>query len=123
MREDDGYKLHIGALAPGYVETTMSDGTFSAILDGLYDEVREDVKAGIRLHRESCLELGYTGAFLGAQLDLTPLDTYEYVTFSVSYVAEGETDITRIGLAARAFHESHTAADIEPWIEEASVET
>ena len=57
---------------------------------------------------------------LGAQLDLTTVANEEYITFSVSYVAEGETTITRVGLATRAFPGSHTAEDIEPWIEKVS---
>ena len=69
----------------------------------------------------------YTGSaaeawarLLGAQLDITTVANEEYITFSVSYVAEAETTITRVGLATRAFPGSQTAEDIEPWIEKAS---
>lgn len=51
---------------------------------------------------ESCLKLGYTGAFLGAQLDLTTRGAEEHITFSVSYVAEVETEIIRVAVATRA---------------------
>ncbi|CAM9293846.1 unnamed protein product, partial [Ascophyllum nodosum] len=62
------------------------------------------------------MKLGYFGPFLGAQLDPTTVSNKEYITFSVSYIAEGDTLITRVGLATRAIPGSHTAADIEPWI-------
>ena len=121
MRHDEGYKLHVGALCPEYVETTMFTQTFNSILSTVYTETCDEVKKGLRLQRESCVKVGYLGPFLGAQLDLTTVANEEYITFSVSYIAEGETEITRVGLATRAFPGSHTAADIEPWIEKASV--
>lgn len=120
MRYDEGYKLHVGALSEAYVRTAMSDTTFNSILSDIYQETSDEVKKGLRLHRESCVKLGYEGAFLGAQLDLTTVANEEYITFSVSYIAEGASEITRVGLATRAFPGSHTAADIEPWIEKAS---
>lgn len=119
MRNDHGYKLHVGALSPQYVETVMSDETFNTILANVYTETCDAVKKGLRLHRESCMQLGYHGPFLGAQLDLTTVANEEYITFSVSYIPEGATEISRVGLATRAFPGSHTAADIEPWIEKA----
>lgn len=121
MRFDEGYKLHVGALCPDYVDTAMSNATFNSILANIYTETCDEVKKRLRLHRESCSKLGYLGAFLGAQLDLTTVANEEYITFSVSYVAEGDTEITRVGLATRAFPGSHTAADIEPWIENVSL--
>ena len=121
MRNDDGYKLHVGALRPDYIESTMSGDRFNSTLSKLYNETADEVKQGLRLHRESCLSLGYAGPFLGAQLDLTTVANEEYITFSVSYVVEGETTITRVGLATRAFPGSHTSEDIEPWIKKASV--
>lgn len=121
IRKDDGYKLHAGILCPGYVETTLSENTFNKILADLHCEVTAEVKRKLRLHRESCLKLGYVRPFLGARLDLTTVGSDEYITFSVSYVAEGATEITRVGLATRAFPGAHTAGDIEPWIAQASV--
>eukprot|EP00904_Undaria_pinnatifida_P010346 jgi/Undpi1/6441/HiC_scaffold_20.g08922.m1 len=123
MRHDGGYKLHVGALCPEYVETTMSSETFNSTLSTVYTETCDEVKKGLRLQRESCVKVGFLGPFLGAQLDLTTVASEEYITFSVSYIAEGETEITRVGLATRASPGSHTAADIEPWIEKASLTT
>ncbi|CAN0172748.1 unnamed protein product, partial [Ascophyllum nodosum] len=41
----------------------------------------------------------------------------EYITFSASYIPPGEEKIRRVGLATRAFPGSHTAVDVECWIE------
>ena len=71
MRYDEGYKLHVGALSPSYVKTAMSNTTFESILPGIYTETCDEVKRGLRLHRESCMKLEYFGPFLGAQLDRT----------------------------------------------------
>ena len=101
MRYDEGYKLHVGALPPSYVETAMSNTTFDSILSGIYIETCDEVKRGLRLHRESCMRLGYFGPFLGAQLDLTTVAKAGYITFSASYIAEGDTLITRAGLASQ----------------------
>ena len=60
--------------------------------------------------------MGYSGAFLGAQLDLTTAGGEEYITFSVLYVKKGSSDVSRVALAARAFPGTHTADDIKPWI-------
>ena len=120
MRYDEGYKLHVGALSSEYVETGMSDTTFNSILSDVYTEVCDAVKENLKQHRQSCMDLGYHGPFLGAQLDLTTVANEEYITFSVSYIAEGDATITRVGLATRAFPGTHTASDIVPWIEKAS---
>ncbi|CAN0361476.1 unnamed protein product, partial [Ectocarpus sp. 4 AP-2014] len=61
--------------------------------------------------------MGYGGAFLGAQLDLTTVAGEEYITFTVSYVKKGSSSISRVALATRAFPGSHTADDIQAWIE------
>ena len=120
MRYDEGYKLHVGALSSEYVETGMSDTTFNSILSDVYTEVCDAVKENIKQHRQSCMDLGYHGPFLGAQLDLTTVANEDYITFSVSYIAEGDATITRVSLATRAFPGTQTASDIEPWIEKAS---
>ena len=57
MRYDEVYKLHVGALSPSYVETAMSNTTFDSILSGIYTETCDEVKRGLRLHRESCMKL------------------------------------------------------------------
>ena len=56
----------------------MSNTTFDSILSGIYTETCDEVKRGLRLHRESCKKLGYFGPFLGAQLDLTTVANEEY---------------------------------------------
>ena len=60
---------------------------------------------------------GIFGSFLGAQLDLTTAAGEEYITFSVSYVKKGSSDVSRVALATRAFPGTHAADDIKPWIE------
>lgn len=117
MRLDDGFKVFVGALSPQYVDTAMSAATFNKILDSLFDRVKQGVMDDLRLLREECLSMGYGGAFLGAQLDLTTVAGEEYITFTVSYVKKGSTKISRVALATRAFPGSHTADDIKPWIE------
>lgn len=117
MRYDDGFKLFVGALSPQYVDTTMSPSTFDKTLDTLYERVKKNVMDDLRSLREECLGMGYGGAFLGAQLDLTTVAGEEYITFTVSYVKKGSTDVTRVALATRAFPGTHTADDIKPWIE------
>lgn len=120
MRYDDGFKLFVGALAPEYVNTTMAKETFNLILGTLHDRVKKNVVEDLRSFREECLAVGYPGAFLGAQLDLTTAAGEEYITFSVSYVRKGSSDVTRTALATRAFPGTHTADDIKPWIEAVS---
>ena len=60
MRYDEGYKLHVGALSPSYVETAMSNTTFDSILPDIYTETCDEVKRGPRLHRESSMKLDLT---------------------------------------------------------------
>ena len=117
MRQDDGFKLFVGILSPEYVDSTMSASTFDKNLDTLYERVKRTVLADLRSLREVCKEMGYSGGFLGAQLDLTTAAGEEYITFSVSYVKKGCTNVSRVALATRAFPGTHTANDIKPWIE------
>lgn len=120
-RNNNGYKLHVGAVCSDYVESTMLDGTFNSIMSSLYTEICDKATEGLRLHRECCQKLGYVGPSLGTQLDLPAVANEENITFSVSYGAEAETIITRVGLPTRAFPGSHTTEDIEQWIEKARV--
>ena len=75
---DEGYKLHVGALSPSYVETAMSNIIFDSILSGIYTKTCGEVKRGLRLHRESCMKLdltrqdGATDDVPSAQQDLHP---------------------------------------------------
>ena len=117
MRFDDGFQLFLGALAPEYVHTTMAKETFNSVLGTLYDRVKKNVLDDLRSFREECLAVGYSGAFLGAQLDLTTAAGEEYITFRVSYVTKGSSDVSRVALATRAFPGTHAADDIKPWIE------
>ena len=71
MRFDDGFQLFLGALAPEYVHTTMAKETFNSVLGTLYDRMKKNVLDDLRSFREECLAVGDSGAFLGAQLDLT----------------------------------------------------
>ena len=71
MRYDDGFKLFVGALSPEYVDTTMPQSTSGKTLTTLHDRVKKNVMDDLRSLREECLVVGYSGAFLGAQLDLT----------------------------------------------------
>lgn len=103
MRYDDGFKLFVGVLSPQYVDTIMAAATFNNILDTLYDKVKQNVMDDMRSLREECLDMGYGGAFLGAQLDLTTVAGEEYITFTVSYVRKGSSEVSRVALATRAF--------------------
>ena len=60
---------------------------------------------------------GDSGSFLGAQLDLRTAAGEEYITFSVSYVKKGSSDVSRVALATRAFPGTYAADDIKPWVE------
>ena len=71
MRFDDGFQLFVGALAPEYVHTTMAKKIFNSVLGTLYDSVKNNVLEDLRSFREECRAVGYSGAFLGAPLDLT----------------------------------------------------
>ena len=117
MRYDDGFRLFVSILSPEYVDRTMSTTTFDKTLDTLHHRIKKTVLDGLRSLREECPRLGYSEAFLGAQLDLTTAAGEEYITFTVSYVKKGCTDVTRDALATRAFPGTHTAEDIRPWIE------
>ena len=103
MRFDDGFQLHVGALALEYFHTTMAKETFNSVLGTLYDRAKKNVLDDLRSSREECLAVGYSGDFLGTQLDLTTAAGEEYITFSVSYVKKGSSDVTRVALATRAF--------------------
>ena len=113
MRYDEGFKLFVGVLSPEYVDTTMAADTFDTILDTLYDRVKRNLLDDLRSLREENLDVGYSGPFLGAQLDLTTAAGEEYITFTVSYVRKDDTDVTRVALTTRAFPGSHTAGDIQ----------
>lgn len=117
LRFDQGFKLFLGSLSPEYVTTTMAKSTFNQTLDELYGTVLSSVVGELRTLREENLGMGYSGPFLGAQLDLTTAAGEEYITFTVTFVKKGDTDMTRIALATRAFPGSHTAEDVQPWIE------
>lgn len=120
MRLDDGFKPFVGILCPEHVDSTMSASTFDKTLDTLYERVKTNVQNDLRSLREECESLGYSGGFLGAQLDLTTVASEEYITFSVSYVKKGCTNVSRVALATRAFPGTHTSDDIRPWIEAVS---
>lgn len=120
IRHDVGFQLLAETFCPSYVETTMSNKTFDTKLDSIYMEVVGYMMDDIRLYRQSCLDLGYDRAFLGGQLDLTTVANEEYITFCLSYVPPKSAEITRVGIATRAFPGSHTATDIASWIEEVS---
>ena len=96
MANDVGFKLFVGNLAPDYVARVMSRETFKDHLLSLYVEVKEEVLAEMKEHRESCLTMGYGGPFLGGQLDLTTISKEEYITFSVSFIPPGEVAIKHI---------------------------
>ena len=78
--------------------------------------MKKNVLDDLRSFREECLAVGCSGAFLGAQLDLTTAAGEEYITFSVSYV-KGSSVVSRVALATRAVPGTHAADDIKPWIE------
>ena len=78
----------------------MAKETFNSVLGTLYDRVKKNVLDDLRSFREQCLAVGYSGAFLGAQLDLTTADGEEYITFSVSCVRKGSSDVP----ASRLLH-------------------
>ena len=118
MRYDDDFKLFVGALSFKYVDTTMTQSIFDKTLTTLHDRAKKNVMDDLRSFREECLAVGYSGAFLGAQLDLTITAAgEEYITFTVSYVRKGSSDVTRVKLATQAFPGTHTAEDIRPWLE------
>lgn len=71
MRFDDGFQLFLGAWAHEYLETPMAKQTFNSVLDNLHDRVNKNMMDDLRSFREGCLAVAYSGAFLGAQLDLT----------------------------------------------------
>ena len=116
MRFDDGFQLFVGALAPEYVTRQWprkpSTRSWAPSMT-----VKKNVLDDLRSFREECLAVGYSGAFLGAQLDLTTAAGEEYITLSASYVKKGSSDVSRVALATRAFLGTHAADDIKPWIE------
>ena len=115
MRYDGGFSAHSVPRVSGQhnVHHHLRQDLGHPIRQG-----KKTVLDGLRSLREECLRVGYSGAFLGAQLDLTTAAGEEYITFTVSYVKKSCTDITRDALATRqAFPGTHTAEDIRPWIE------
>ena len=96
-----------------------SQSTFDRTLATLHDRAKQNFMDDLRSFREECLAVGYLGAFLAAQLDLTTAAGEEYITLTVSYVPKGSSDVTRVALATRAFPGTHTAEGIRPWIEAA----
>ena len=122
MRHDEGFKLFVSVLSPEYVDTiTMSASTFDKTLATLYDRVKKNMLNDLRLLREECLTVGYSGPFLDAQLDLTTATGEEYITFTVTYVRKVSSDVTQVSLTTRrAFPGSHTPDDIKGGIEAVS---
>ena len=116
MMHDIGFKFFLGVWDPDYTSRTMSTETYDNILLNLYGEVRETLLAEIHEHRDSCLAFGYEGPLISEQVDLTTVAGAEYITFSASYIPPGEATIKRIGLATRAFPDSHTANDVQCWL-------
>jgi len=57
MRHGDGYKLRVGVLNPGYVETAISDDIFNKPLSTIYTETCGDDVKGLCSQRESCGKL------------------------------------------------------------------
>ena len=74
MLYDGGFNLFVGILSPEHVDSKMSTTTFDKTLDTLYERVKKTVLDGLRSLPEECLCVGYSGTFLGAQLDLTTAD-------------------------------------------------
>ena len=120
---DVGFKLFVGVLAPDYVTSVMHADTYNKYLINLYIEIQNAMLTEIGMHRGACRALGYHGPFLGGQVDLTTVAGEEYITFSASYISPGEETIRRVGLATRAFLGSHTAVDLEYWIEKVRLES
>lgn len=84
LRYGAGFKLFVGTLSSVYVDTTMSCTTFDKKLANIHDRVKTKVMNDLRSFCEKCL--GYSRAFLGAQLDLMTAAGEEYITFTVSYL-------------------------------------
>ena len=113
---DIGFKFFLDVWNPDYTSRTMSAERYDDILLNLYGGVRETLLVEIHEHRDSCLALGYKGPFLSGQVDLPTVASAEYITFSALYIPPGEATIKRIGLATRAFPDSHTANDVQYWL-------
>jgi len=118
MLEDVGFKLFVGSFSPSYTARVMHESTYDKLLLGLFTDVRQKVLAEIREQRESCLSVGYEGPFVAGQMDMTTVAGEEYITFTVSYIPPGGASLHRIALATRAFPGSHTATDVEYWLEQ-----
>ena len=69
--------------------------------------MKKNVLDDLRSFREECLAVGHSGAFLLVQLDLTTAAGEEYITFSVSYVKKGSSDVSSDALATRAYPGTH----------------
>lgn len=72
---------------------------------------------GIGAHGQSCLDVGYHGAFLGGQLDLTTIANEEYMAFSLLCVPANCAEVTGVGIASQVFPGSQTADDFPRWID------
>lgn len=125
MRNDVGFKLFAGILSPAFVESTMRKETLDSNLTSLHKEVVGDAMEGIRAQRQSCLDLGYRGPFLGGQLDLMTVANDVYMILSVSYAPPNSTEITRVALATRVRENSdlpgdHAGLDIREWVKKVS---
>ena len=109
------------ALCRGFVPRVRGHDNVPSIFDKtlitLHERVKKNVMDDLRSFREERLPVGYSGVFLDAQLDITTVAGEENITFTVSDVRKGSSDVTRVMLATRTFPGSHTAEDIRPWIE------
>lgn len=114
---DVGLKIVFARFEPDHIARTMNAEVYDNCLLEMYADVRSKVFTKIAEHRAFCLALGYTGLFLARHLDLTAVAGEKYIPFSVSYIPPEADEIVRIGLATRAFPGSHTADDIEYWVE------
>ncbi|CAM9848077.1 unnamed protein product [Ectocarpus sp. 6 AP-2014] len=155
---DLGHRLFVGGLAPGYgagrrlarrrnglapsgssyaASTAVTEGengaraagTANAILQDLCAGVRREVASALRAHSESCRRLGWSGPFVGLQVDSTGLPGgegggggggggEEVCTASVSFVSEDFGGLVRLAIGARCFRGRQTSHAKETWIRE-----
>ncbi|CAM9705417.1 unnamed protein product [Ectocarpus sp. 13 AM-2016] len=151
-----GYRLFVGGLAPGYgagrrlarrrsglapsgssyaASTAVTEGangagaggTANAILQDLCEGVRREVASALRAHSESCRRFGWSGPFVGLQVDSTGVPGgegggggggEEVCTASVSFVSEDFGGLVRLAIGARCFRGRHTSHAKEAWIRE-----
>ncbi|CAM9768796.1 unnamed protein product, partial [Hapterophycus canaliculatus] len=133
-----GFRLFLDGLSPGYsaarrrAPASNPAAVANAILRDLCTGVRQEIAAALKSQSDSCRRLGWTGPFVGLQVDSTGMSGGagawaggeedgggdEVCTASVSFVPQGFDGLVRLAIGARFFRGRQASDAKKAWIRE-----